>query len=242
MTPDERTSLWASVSRSVRTPSVTNRDIRFIAPLGGGQFLRVNGSRATTEEQAITYELGMRRQPTERFYWDFAAYFTRYEDLIKTVPTGVTPPFVNGVFANYAAADTYGAEIWGTYEASDRQRFRASYSFYREVFDERGVNAFDLLNVSGTYPGSMANLVSSTDLTECVTLDTTIRYVDSLARVGSYVEMDVRLGWRLRNGMEAALVGQNLLQPSHTEFVEPSRVNSTTDVQRGVFGVLSCGY
>lgn len=242
LTPDERTSFWASVSRAVRTPSVTNRDIQFIAPIGGGQFLRVNGSRSTTEEQAITYELGMRRQPTERFYWDFAAYFTRYEDLIKTRPTGVTPPFANGVFANFTAADTYGCELWGTYEAAGWQRFRASYSYFREVFNERGVSSFELLNVPGTYPSNMANLVSSTDLTDSLTLDATLRYVDSLSGVSSYLEMDMRLGWGLRNGLEAAIVGQNLLQPSRDEFIEPSRVASTSGVQRSVFGVLSWEY
>lgn len=88
----------------------------------------------------------------------------------------------------------------------------------------------------------MANLVSSTDLTDSLTLDATLRYVDSLSGVSSYLEMDMRLGWGLRNGLEAAIVGQNLLQPSRDEFIEPSRVASTSGVQRSVFGVLSWEY
>ena len=40
-TPNEKTSLWASVSRAVRTPAQSNRSALVFSPLGGGQLLRV---------------------------------------------------------------------------------------------------------------------------------------------------------------------------------------------------------
>ena len=123
-TPDERTSIWGSVSRSVRTPSVMNRDLLLLSPLGGGAFLRLAGNPAIDQEQAMTYELGMRRQATDRFYWDLAAYFSRYDDLTRAVGTGISLPFFDATFLNSGAADTYGFEWWGTYELADWQRLR----------------------------------------------------------------------------------------------------------------------
>ena len=96
-----------------------------------------------------------------------------------------------------------------------------------------------MLNVPGLYARNMAYLGSSTDLTEDIALDVGFRYVDNTANVGSYLVMDLRLGWQLENGMELAFVGQNLLDNVHTEFMDPTQLAYTSGVQRGVFAVLS---
>jgi iron complex outermembrane receptor protein len=51
-------------------------------------------------------------------------------------------------------------------------------------------------------------------------LDASYRYVSAVPAEGvsAYQTGDVRLGWRLAEGLEFSVVGQNLLQPSHVEF------------------------
>ena len=67
--------------------------------------------------------------------------------------------------------------------------------------------------------------------------DMMFRYTDSLARgVPSYLVMDVRLGWEIRDGIELSVVGQNLLDSQHPEWIRPDGV---TEVESGVYGMVS---
>ncbi|MCA9259784.1 MAG: TonB-dependent receptor, partial [Planctomycetales bacterium] len=211
VTPEDHISLWGSVSRAMRTPAVTNRDITIQSPFGGGQTLRLNGSRTLRAEEAISYELGCRHQTTERFYSEVSVYFTRYNDLIRGAIIGFTPPFVDGTSLNSGTADTYGFEYWGTYESTDWQRWRGSYSFYRIVLKDFAFPVIDYTNAADSFPRNMVSLTSSTDVSERVTFDSTLRYVDAISSIDAYLEMDMRLGWALSDQMEFSLVGQNLL-------------------------------
>ena len=68
--------------------------------------------------------------------------------------------------------------------------------------------------------------------------DLTLRYVDSLAvGVPRYVTMDFRPGWRPSKRFEIAVVGQNLLDGRHYEFVGTDSL--ATEVQRGAYGTVT---
>ncbi|HYF00180.1 MAG TPA: hypothetical protein VEJ18_14765, partial [Planctomycetota bacterium] len=80
---------------------------------------------------------------------------------------------------------------------------------------------------------------SSLDLPYGLELDVMGRYVSGLPAfdVDSYIEADVRLGWRAPDGrFEAAVVGQNLLHRSHAEF-SPEATRS--EIERGLYVVLT---
>ena len=242
MTPNDKTSLWGSVSRAVRTPSIIERNLLYIQPVAPNTFLRLQGNDAVDAEHMISYELGMRRQETERFYWDLAVYFSRYEDLVGSLPTGVTvvPPnvFLESTFANVGSADTYGVELLGTYELAEWWRLRGYYTFFRDQF--RIPTGVEGIAFGGT-PRNQAYLNSSCDITERTTLDGTLRYSDSLPiGVLSYLVMDLRWGWRPKDNLEFAVVGQNLFDGSHLEGIETGTIS--TEVQSGVYGMLSLGY
>ncbi len=53
-------------------------------------------------------------------------------------------------------------------------------------------------------------------------LDLIGRYVDRLTAIDvpRYIEMDCRIGWQVRKNLEFSLVGQNLLNNHHLEFVD----------------------
>ena len=56
-------------------------------------------------------------------------------------------------------------------------------------------------------------------------------------RVDSYITLDVRLAWKPLKNLELTLVGQNLAERWHREFV--SLDSLSTQVQRGVYGKIT---
>ena len=75
------------------------------------------------------------------------------------------------------------------------------------------------------------------DLPHNVTLDATLRYVDSLPslHVESYVTMDARVAWRATKNLELALVGQDLFTPAHAEFRPTQVQNQPANVPRSFY-------
>jgi len=87
-------------------------------------------------------------------------------------------------------------------------------------------------------PKHQASLRTAFDLPGRFELDFWLRYVDRLRRddIPSYLELDARLGWTPRPGLELALVGQNLLDAQHQEFIRETLFNSIpTEVERSAY-------
>ncbi|MBN1591275.1 MAG: TonB-dependent receptor, partial [Pirellulales bacterium] len=226
VTPDDRTSIWGAVSRAVRTPTVVERDITI-------PFL-LQGNRNVRSEDLIAYEAGIRRQPNDRLYWDQTVFFNRYDNLIGLQPLFPSP----GLVLNVGKGDTYGYELVVTYEMNPSWRLRGSYSFLVEDIDYEADSGPYLSN-PGASPRNQCFLHSAWDLTETTTLDMILRYVDNLAiGVPHYLVMDVRWAWEPRDGLEFALVGQNLFDDHHPEFVDPS-LSSATEVPSGFYGMVT---
>jgi iron complex outermembrane receptor protein len=245
MTPNDKTSIWGSVSRAVRTPSIVERNLLYVVPVAPNTFYRLRGNPLLDEEDVLAYEMGIRRQQTDRFYWDLAAYFNRYNDLISAESTGFTvvPPdvFLERTTANIISADTYGLELLMTYELAEWWRLRGFYTLFREHFDFPAAADISTTTWIGSTPRNQAYLNSSYDLSETITIDGTLRYSDKLDNGNpSYFVMDLRFGWRPGENLEFAVVGQNLLDGSHLEGREVGSIS--TEVQSGVYGMIAWGY
>jgi iron complex outermembrane receptor protein len=224
-TPDERTSIWGAVSRAVRTPSVIERNLIIFNGL-------IRGDKGLESEDLLSYEFGIRRQPSDRFYWSLAAFFNRYDKLI-----GLDPLNASLVASNNGHGDTYGYEWDATYEINPCWRLNGNYSFLVEDV-AYGPSGLPLLTGIGRTPRNQFYVRSAMDLSCCTTLDVMFRYVDSLPAgdVPHYFVMDIRYAWQPCDGLELSVVGQNLFEANHTEFV-PS-VGSTA-VQSGVYAMIS---
>ncbi|MDA1016306.1 MAG: TonB-dependent receptor [Planctomycetota bacterium] len=218
-TPTNRQTIWASVSRAVRVPSRATDDIRLTsAPGGFPVFPTLIGNRAGVSEELLAWELGMRSAPTDEFFWDVATFFNQYDSLQSVSPgvPGIDP--VTGLFAvplgfsNSGVAQTYGFEAASTVTFSPDWMLRGGYSFLR-------VDATDV-TAEGQSPRNQLFLHSSWDLTSELSLDLTGRYTDSLStiQIPAYFEMDARIAWMPRDGLEFAIVGRNLLDSAHPEY------------------------
>lgn len=231
-TPTDAQTLWAAVSRAVRTPARIDRDFYLdLAPafpfVVGGDF---------QSEKVLAYELGWRLQPDADSSLSLAAFFNEYDDLRSVQPGG--PPFGLPVtFANGVEGDTYGLELAAAYQVLEGWRLKGGYTFLKKHLAVKP-GSIDLndASVESNDPQNQLVIQSLLTLPHGIELDGVVRYVDSLAdpQVPSYVSVDLRVAWSVTEQLEVSIVGQNLLDERHPEFV-PSNP-SAREIERGVYG------
>ncbi|HEX7184167.1 MAG TPA: TonB-dependent receptor [Thermoanaerobaculia bacterium] len=233
--PNDRRMLWGAVSRAVRTPTRFDEDLFFSTATGIPLFV---GSRDFDSEELLAYELGYRVQLQTDLTLDVAAFYNVYDDLRSQ-----EPPAAGGfpvTFGNNLEADTWGAEIRGNYQPFSWWRMYISYAYFDRDFrfDPESRDLTGGLG-EGNDPQNRAMLRSNFDLPGGVELDGWLRYVDELPfpAVPSYLELDLRVGWRPIPALELSLVGQNLLDEAHAEFgpATPTR----QEVERGFYGKVT---
>ena len=232
--PEQSWATWAAVSRAVRTPSRLEHD----GTIAAGAARRLSQfSRDFESEELIAYELGYRSQPEPWFSWDVAMFYNQYEKLQSLRLTPITiVPIVN---ANDNRGEGYGAELTAqrgphALLAADRELFIPATA------DSSGASSVNFLGstgdaIEGSSPHNQLYLRSSHDLANDIELDFIGRYVDNLPfqQVPSYIELDIRLAWRPTCCTELAVVGQNLLDSHHPEYI------GANEIPRGVYGMVT---
>lgn len=243
---DDQT-VWGAVSRAVRTPARGEHDVmlrQLVDPLlDPGIPVIVTGDDDFDSEELIAYELGYRLY---RSNWslDVTGFFYDYMDL-RTLDMGMPGPTLPFPFRNDMEGEVSGIELAGQWQVRPGWRINGNYSYLAMDFDLKSgsVDAPSLSAEDGS-PTGMASLWTSLDLTNRVTLDAALRYVGSVEVFGfdpvdSYVELDARLGWKPRAGLEFSLVGQNLLDSRHAEFAPDFIQTQATEVERSVYGKVN---
>jgi iron complex outermembrane receptor protein len=252
-TPDEKQTYWAAVSRAVHTPDLLQRDnwsTRGVIPYGPYYFFaRYQGVPNTVSEQMLAYELGYRCQLTKRFSYDVSAFCNTYEDLIY-FQFGTPSPidatrFIWPIYLrNGGDARMYGTEIWAHWTVSPTWELSASFS---GVYgDWRGpADAFVLpSDFSTKSPHNQARLYNSWKFATKWEFDLGVRYVDfiELNDIPSYITMDARLAWHPNQRTEFAVIGQNLLDEHHLEFISGRWMTTSTEVPRSVYAKATWRY
>lgn len=248
--PSERQSLWFAVSRAVRNPTrvdagiVSNSNVAQGLPL----FFNLTGNPNLAPENVIAYEAGYRAAPADYFSWDVATFINDYQKLEGVASVGppiFVPPnlvLLPAMFANNMRALSYGMETTATCQLSDTWRLFGSYSLLE--MQARGADATSASRLNGSSPHNQVYLRSSWDLSQDVCCDLIGRYVDRLSalQVPKYIEMDCRIGWHVRKNLEFSVVGQNLLDSHHLEFVDFQGGLASTQVRRGGYAMVSWTY
>ena len=266
-TPTVQHSFWAAVSRAVRTPSRGDQDIQYrfrtLTPLETGVLmpgrLEIDGTTNFKSESVVAYELGYRTSPSPGISLDMALFLNEYDDLRVPVlatqftePAGVFPPSnAASVYslANAMHGHTYGAEISATWQPREWWRLQATYNYLYSVMylDNGTTDQISEINRSDAASGSPRNqgsIRSGFDLGRQVELDLWLRAVDKVSyidmvRIPGYLTMDARLAWKPTKFVELSLVGQNLLQKRHPEYI-PEFINTTpSEIPRSVYGKVT---
>jgi iron complex outermembrane recepter protein len=231
-TPRQQHSLWAAVTRAVRTPSRVEEDLQLTALFTSTPpvFFRLATDRDFTSERLVSYETGYRGLLRPYLYLDVAAFYNHYDHLLSIEPgtpfseTAPSPthqviPFL---FRNGLLGDTSGVEFASEWTPIRSWRLKGSYS-YLNLELRRSAGSLDPSTVSSTENSSPRHQVviqSFLQLPKNLDLDLTYRYVSALPAqsVRSYSTGDVRFGWHIGEGVEISVAGQNLFQPHHTEY------------------------
>ncbi|MDG4551834.1 MAG: TonB-dependent receptor [Candidatus Contendobacter sp.] len=262
-TPHSDHRLWAAVSRAVRTPSRGEQNSRvnlFIlppSPLTGNlpTLFSIFGTESLQSENLIAYEIGYRARWSERLSVDAAAFYNDYDQIIASAPgtpfpeTRTFPPYlvVPLELQNAAAGYNHGFELAADWRPTQAWRLQLAYSYLHQ--DIQGSDGEPLFN-SGNL--NQFSLLSSWNVRDDLDFDVWWRYVhrDGVIRTFSpygnveidpYSTLTLRLGWRPRKDVELSLVGANLLDGNHLEYVQEA-YTFPVEIERSIYGQVKWNF
>jgi iron complex outermembrane receptor protein len=221
-----RHTVWASATRSVRTPSRLERDVIFYTSLSATQplFAKATGSPDLEPESVLAFEGGYKAR-LGRLILAASAFHNAYRDLASNevaAPTlepggpGETPRLIVPVrITNGGTGRASGAEASLLFAPTDRFRTQASYSFLSLDLDGPGSETF-----RSNSPRHQIWIASSLLPRADLDLSLTFRAVSEIAghAVPGFAELDARIAYRPWLRLEVAASGSNLLAPRHAEF------------------------
>ncbi len=246
--PDDQQMIWGAVSRAVRTPSRLDDDLTLVqaaAKIASTVYTVDTLSNPNLySEDLVAYELGYRRQLTPTASVDVAAFYNDYSELesytVSILPfdhvfEGLTPN-------NSMKGESHGLETTLDWRALNNLRLSASGSLLEmKLWSPNSVGE----NAENQSPSFQGNLHAEWDITRDVSFDTILYRVDHLQDFGlpGYTRLDMRLGWRIADGLEFDLVGQNLLEPEHPEFLSATNPQTMAAyIGRSVYGKITCRF
>lgn len=264
-TPTERHSAWASVSRAVRTPSriehgVTlntwqevqapnpyypDYDPRPTVPVTIPAAVVADGTFKS--EILVAYEAGYRWQTNDRLFLDLAVFYNHYNRLRTLEPSfNGTSIHIDG--RNNMKGESFGVEVSGEWHPTDWLRLQPAYSaLWLNLHTTGGSTDTTSVLAERAEPRHQVSLRTSLNLGHNVDFDTWVRYVDTLRlpvgtttqTIDRYVTVDVRLAWRPLENLELSVVGQNLVEPRHYEYITEIINSTQSQVGRSIYGMIT---
>jgi iron complex outermembrane receptor protein len=259
--PGRNQTVWAAISDSVRSPSQVDAGFRAnlgsFTPPGGPLFLTsFIGNPKIDDERLIAYEFGYRTAVSDRVSFDLASYYNDYDHLIDyyigTPYFESTPPPPHMVLPltndNAMRGETHGIEAWTSWKATDWWTLSPGYAF--EAIHMHGITNAGPLSVNlaeHSSPTHSAQLRSHVSLPHGLSWDVSAYFANSLVgyefidgsaipqKIPSYTRLDSQLSWRFLEGCRLSIVGQNLAQDHHVEFIDWTQSAGTNLVKRSAY-------
>jgi iron complex outermembrane receptor protein len=211
-TPNDRHTLWAAISRAVRTPSRIDRDL--YAP-ASPPFVIAGGS-GFESEKLTAYEIGYRAQPSPMTSLSISAFYNVYDELRSVEPSDGAL-----ILGNMMQGKTSGVEIWGNHDISDRWQLKFGYGYlWKDLRLRPGSGDTFGVQAAGNDPRHQFSVRSIMTFGDNVDFDLALRAIDRLPNpeVPGYVALDARIGWRFSRVAEVSLSGFSLVRQRHPEF------------------------
>ena len=250
-TPNERQTVWASISRAVRTPSRIERGFSFfvqppatLPPLPLPTVIPGSGNPDFDSEKVTAFEAGYRVKPSQRISIDFSSFYNKYDRLwtavnnpielhLEPVPHLLIPTTIgNDIFG-----ETFGIEISETWRPIDSWRLTASYTLLKMHLHTRGPLRSITEDSEGVNPQQQIFFSSDVDLGKRVEWGVGVRYVDSTPgqKIDDYWELNSRISWKPTEKCELSLIGRHLLDPRHREFAPLVLSVNNVEIERAVY-------
>jgi iron complex outermembrane receptor protein len=262
-TPSDTQSVWGSVARAVRTPSRgeldATVDLSVLPPGAPGNpsplpilTRNVRGDDSLDNETVLAYELGYRQRLAGTLSFDVAAFYNQYGDLrsamlgARSFEFSPPPPHIVQTITpdNSIDAHTHGVEIAVDWSPLPWWRIQPIYSYLSLTSSSTSGSPVSIANaqlLNGSDPQHQWSLRSSMSLTDRQQFDLWLRYVSKLGdrsvsfSIPAYTTLDLRYAWRPTRDLELSVVGQNLLDNQHPEFVPSLLPGQALEIERGVY-------
>ena len=239
-------TVWASVSRAVRTPSRGERNFNFVAAYVPTGFpapapvsipIILQGTDNFDSEVLIASELGYRAQVTPKLFGDLTAYLHQYEDLRSFAFTSQT----TGELGNTGELDLYGVELTGSWRPMSGWLVNVNYS-YSEVLAEK-----NQADEAAAVPRHIGSVRVSWDILSNLGLDVTGYRLSSRKLLGgseidAFTSLNAALRWQESPNVELRLVGQDLLNSNQFEGSASVPRRDAVYVPRGIYGQIRVNY
>ncbi len=247
---------WAAVSRAVRTPSQFEEsgDIALaVVPTSATtppMVVSLVGNKEYDSEELIAYEAGYRWLPLANLSLDLALFYNDYHNLQTTdfVPSSLQSQLT---FTNHMHGSTHGLELAADWKPLNWLKLQLGYTYIN--FDlnvdsnSHSVNLDDI--TEKTSPEHQVSLQTTININQGLKLNLWTRYVSALKaakklkpaddqQVDEYLTMDANLIWNATPNLELMLVGRNLLDSSHLEYVSEF-ATPQTEIERSVYAKLT---
>jgi iron complex outermembrane receptor protein len=249
--PRQHTTLWAAVSRALRTPGRVDRDLSLIGYVPGFTpplFAAIAGNPSFKPEVLIGWEAGYRQLLWRQFYVDLAAFHNQYDDLESfgavtlTFPTTPYPhTLLTEYYDNGLRGVSNGIEIAPDWKPFHWLDLRGNYSYLKIRLHSRP--GFDQAAYAATYEGSSPNHQASAQailtLRHGFEIVPDYRFVSSLAalHIPLYNTADLNVIYHVKEHLALSAIGRNLLQPHHQEFTGNN--SNAVGIRRSIFGTAN---
>ena len=221
-TPDVNQTMWAAITRAVRTPSRVETDYTTTGLVNAAipSFVRLMPNADFKPESLVAYEVGYRVRPVSSMYLSFSSFYNQLDDVLSTeiltpFPEPVSSPVrlvIPVMFGNGLHGESYGAEVSADVRATPWWRWTAHYAYVRIQLSKQAgsVDGSQERRNEGLSPRHQIHLQSSVDLAGGWSLDGLARYVSALPAgpVPAYATADVRVATQITPRLELAIVGR----------------------------------
>jgi iron complex outermembrane receptor protein len=254
--------LWAAVSKAVRTPSAGEHDgeVRYansvIPPVAtappapcDATHLSYCAIQITTVpsdtgvERLTSYEIGYRSEFSDTFSFDLAGFIGHYTQLVLPVPGAPQLAVQNGTpyirvpvpVDNGNSAREMGTELAADWRLNGWWRLESSYS---RIWLKH--NAADTIGMFDASPRTLLSLRSSMDIVG-TRWDLWLRHVgkrlptQTTGSAPEFTTLDSALSWNLPRNLEVSLVGKDLLNVRHLEFIPDAISSQPLTVKRSAY-------
>ena len=255
-TPNNEHTLWAAVSRAVRTPSRAENDMHvntvFLNQfLGGTSPLPIlpvlTGTHNFQSEKLLAYEAGYRHQFSHQASIDIAGFINDYSQLRDlslgafSLSTGLPRHLLLPLMVdNHASALTYGVEVSTDWRPNDKWRIQANYSYLNlDISSNALLKGRDpsVASASKVNPQHQLSVRSHYDLSDKLEVNLWLRYSSGISfyRIPGFVTMDAKLTYKPAKNIELFVVGQNLFSQQHKELLSDFFPAAQAFIPRGVY-------
>jgi iron complex outermembrane receptor protein len=250
--PNAQHSIWAAVSRAVRTPSIRDRDLNLDMATGfEGSIPIVSdllGNPDFKSEDAISYEAGYRQKIGRNLSADLAGYFTHYtqlESIVPGTPSLVVSPNIEVLvptkFTNQAKANSQGVESTLLWNPKPPLHLRGSYTWLQGRLASTSSNSSPENNWAT--PRHAVIATGAWDFARRWSFDAAL-YADSKPRfeyltlttpIDAYQRVDASVAYTLAEELKLRVGVRNMQAARHFEFTPLETFINSFAVPRAVY-------